>query len=742
MLRVKKRDGRLESYDVEKIHKVCMWAVDSIPNVSVSDIELNANISLYDGISTSEIHDLLIKSASNLISEEFPNYQYVAARLLNYQLRKEVWGESEPPRLLDHIKKCVDQGVYDDIVLKKYTESEIHKLGKYLKHTRDEKFTYSGLQQMIDKYLLKNRNTGEIYETPQFAYMLIAMTFFMNYKEKRLEYVQRAYDYFSQFKINLPTPIVCGVRTKIRQYSSCVLCDVGDSMDSIFSSVAAVGKYTAKRSGIGLNLGRIRPLNSPIRGGEVIHTGVIPFLKVFEATCKSTSQNGIRGGSATVHFPFWHYEIEDIIVLKNNTGTDDNRVRKLDYSIQFSKIFYERLIADEDITLFSPAEIPMLYEYFGTKDFDGLYRACELRSDLKFKKTIKARTLMETFARERLETGRIYVMNIDHCNSHSAWRSQVFQSNLCQEVLHPTIPLNHIDDPNAEIGVCILSAINLCESKLEEFDDVCEIIVRCLDALIDHQEYPVAAAENFTKNRRSLGVGFTNLAGYLAKNKVGYEDKEALRIVDELAEQLQFSLLKASCKLAKEFGACNKFDETTYVTKLPIDHYNKNVDLICDRQPTCDWESLRNEISEYGLRHSTLTAQMPCESSSVIQNSTNGIEPIRSHISYKKSKSGNLKQVVPGFSKYGKYYTKAFEMTSNEGILNIAAVLQKWFDMAISTNCYYNYNHYPDGRIPLSVVVKDILYAYKMGLKTLYYANSNDGDKDAEDGCSSGACSI
>jgi len=743
-IRVKKRNGRLEEFNVEKIHQVVDWACKGVNGVSLSDIELNAELALHDKIPSTEIHDILIDSANDLISEEEPNYQFVAAKLLNFKLRKDVWGGYNPPRLFDHIKDLVKLDLYDPSVKSAYTKEEINKLGEYIKHDRDYLFTYSGLQQMVDKYLLKNRNTGVLYESPQFAYMLIAMVLFMDYGDDRIRRVKEAYDYFSTFKINLPTPVMAGVRTKIRQFASCVLVDVGDSLDSITSSVASVAKYTARRAGIGLNFGRIRPLNSPIRGGEVIHTGVIPYLKLFESAVKATSQNGIRGGSATVNIPFWHYEIEDVMVLKNNGGTDDNRVRKLDYCIQFSKVFYERLIKDEEITLLSPAECEGLYDAFGHEEFDDLYLEYESRSNLQFSKKIKARKLAELFARERLETGRIYAMNVDHCNQNGSWDVDVKMTNLCVEITHPTKPLNHIDDPEAEIGICILSAINLIEiNNDDELQKACEITIRLLNALIDYQDYPIKAGETFTLNRRSLGVGITNLAGFLAKNKLSYYAPESLEVVDEWMEKIQYYLLDASCKMAEESGACPKFDETKYAKGLcPYDWANDNAKKIVKRKPSMDWKGLKKRIKEHGLKNSTVSAIMPCESSSVIQNSTNGVEPVRRLLTYKKAKNGMLKQLVPSFHKNRKYYDLAFDFQTNKPLMDMIATLQKWLDMSISTNSYYNYAHHEGGSIPLSVIIKDLVYAYKVGVKTLYYANSPDGDVDATSGCDGGGCSV
>jgi len=740
-MKVTKRDKTLEDFSVEKIHKVVQWATKGINGVSFSDIEMNANLSLYDKIETEDIHNVLIKSANDLISKENPNYQYVAARLLNMQLRKQVWQVKDVPDFLNYIRKNVDEGVYDPSMEKKWTEEQIDSLGKYINHSRDDNFTYAGLQQMIDKYLVKNRSTGQIYETPQFAYMCIAMCLFNSVGE-----VKRAYDCYSTFKINLPTPIMAGVRTNIRQFSSCVLVDVDDNLDAIFSSIHAVGKYTARRAGIGLNIGRMRPINSPIRGGEVIHTGLIPYLKNFESAVKSTSQNGLRGGSATVHVPFWHYEIEDILVLKNNAGTDDNRVRKLDYSVQFCKLFYDRLIANEDITLFSPHEAKGLYEAFGDNEkFEELYIKYEAKRSLKFKKKIPARQLAQIYARERLETGRIYSMNIDSANAHGSWDIPCRMSNLCQEIIHPTVPIKSIDDKEGEIGICILSALNLLElSSEKDIEEACRMAVRTLEAVIDYQDYPFVAGENFTKNRRSLGIGVTNLAGFLAKNKLRY-GHESLELVHETMEQIQWNLLNASCELAEELGPCKHFGDTKYSKGLlPIDWYKKEVDELIKPNYNMDWEGLRERIKEHGLRHSTLSAIMPCESSSVIQNSTNGIEPVRSLLISKKAKNGVLKQLVPNYHLRRKYYTMAWEMDQNRDLMDVAAVIQKFVDMSMSTNLYYNYSHYEDGNIPLSVLIKDQIYGYKYGLKNFYYCNTPDGDGDTEKdmGCESGACAI
>jgi ribonucleoside-diphosphate reductase alpha chain len=741
---VMKRSGEFEEYNVEKIHKVVEWATKDINNVSFSDIEMNAHLSLREKITTQEIHQILIKSANDLTSKTNPNYQYVASRLLNMSLRKDLWERYDsPPSLYDHICNNASQEVYDSNLFTKWTKDDINEIEKSIDHDRDYLFTYAGLQQMIDKYLVRNRSTGKIYETPQFAYICIALSLFNTVEE-----VLEAYEYFSTHKINLPTPIMAGVRTKIKQFASCVLVDVEDDLNSIFSSVHAVGKYTARRAGIGLNVGRIRPINSSIRGGEVIHTGLIPYLKIFESTVKATSQNGIRGGSATVHVPFWHYEIEDIVTLKNNAGTDDNRVRKLDYSVQFNKLFYERLIKNEDITLFSPEETGGLYSSMNDNDdFKRLYEKYEHTRGI-MKKKISARKLAEVFAKERLETGRIYVMNIDNANEHGSWLKPVYMSNLCQEIIHPTEPIKSIDDPDGEIGICILSALNLLQLDSEEdIEKACSITVKTLESIIDYQDYPVLAGENFTKNRRSLGIGITNFAGYLAKNKLKYDDPDTLKFVHTTMEKIQWYLLSESCRLAEKFGPCNKFNETKYSTNLlPIDWYKKTVDELVKPEYTMDWEGLRNRIAQHGLRHSTLTAIMPCESSSVIQNSTNGIEPVRNLMSYKKAKNGVLKQLVPNYASRKNFYTLAWDMKDNKAILNICAVLQKFVDMSISVNLYYNYSHFQDGNIPLSTLIKDQIYGYKYGIKNFYYCNTPDSDgateKELSNNCESGACAI
>ena len=729
-LKVKKRNGSVEKLDLDKMHKMVDEACKGLAGVSASQVEMTSGIQFYDGITTEEIQEILIKSASDLIDLDHPNYQFVAARLLLFSVRKQLYGKMHTlPTLVDHIQKLAYENVYDKTIFSKYSLEEIQKAETYIDHDRDFLFTYAGLRQVVDKYLVQDRSTGTVFETPQFMYIMIALTIFQEYpKETRMSYVKRYYDAISRHRINIPTPIMAGVRTPLRQFASCVLVDVDDTLDSIFSSDMAIGRYVAQRAGIGINAGRIRGINSKIRGGEVQHTGVVPFLKKFESTVRCCTQNGIRGGSATVHFPIWHQEIEDILVLKNNKGTEDNRVRKLDYSIQLSKLFYERFISNGEISLFSPHDVPGLYDAFGTDRFDELYTRYEADQSVP-RKNVGAQELFLDLLKERAETGRIYIMNIDHCNSHSSFKDKVNMSNLCQEITLPTEPLNHIDEEMpGEIALCILSAVNVGKIKTdEELEDLCDLSVRGLEELIDYQEYPVKVAEIATKSRRSLGVGFIGLAHYLAKLGYNYNSQEAWDAVHGLAESFQYYLLKSSNEIAKEKGHCDYFGRTKYSDGiLPIDTYKKDVDEITTQDLQHDWEALRESILAHGLRHSTLSAQMPSESSSVVSNATNGIEPPRDYLSIKKSKKGPLKQIVPSYSTLKNNYTLLWEMKSNVGYINVVAVMQKFFDQGISGNWSYNPENYDNNEVPVSQMANDLLTTYKYGWKTSYYQNTYD----------------
>jgi len=734
IIKVKKRGKRDdEILNIEKIHEMVSYATEDLKGVSASQVEMSSGLQFYDGMTTEEIQLILIKSSADLISLEHPNYQYVAARLLLFTLRKKLFHRLwDHPHLYGHLKRCVTRGVYDKDIFSWYEKKDFDRMEYWLKHDRDYLFTYAGLRQVIDKYLVQDRTTGKVFETPQFMYMMIAATVFAKYpRQTRMTYVKKYYDAISTFKINIPTPVMAGVRTPMRQYASCVLIDVDDTLPSIFASDMAIGRYTAQRAGIGINVGRIRAINSRIRNGEVTHTGLIPFLKKFETTVKCCTQNGVRGGCATVHFPIWHKEIEDLIVLKNNKGTEDNRVRHLDYSVQISKLFYERFIKNQDITLFSPDDVPDLYKAFGTKDFDDLYVKYE---DSKVsKKRINAQTLFFSILKERAETGRIYIMNIDHANEHSAFKSQIKMSNLCQEITLPTDPIQHIDG-HGEIALCILSAINIGTlEKIKDLKEICDLSVRALDEIIDHQDYPVKAAEISTRRRRSLGIGYIGLAHYLARKGVKYDDKRACEEVNKLTEAFQYFLLESSNNLAKEKGKCEYFERTKYSDGiLPIDTYKKDVDKIVNKKLRYDWEDLRKRIKEDGLRHSTLSAQMPSESSSVVSNETNGVEPPRDYLSVKKSKKGPLKQIVPDYRKLKKNYTLLWDMKNNDGYIKIIAIMQKYFDQGISGNWSYNPEHYEDNQVPVSEMTKDLLNTYKYGWKTSYYHNTYDGKSEEE----------
>jgi len=765
-----KRDGTKEPLQYDKINKILMWATENINGVSASDIAMNAQLQLYDGISTEEIHNVIIKSAANMISEENPNYQYVASKLANYLLRKKIFNTyNNFPRLKNFITDNVNNGIYDKILLEAYEEKDFDKIEGYIKHSRDEDLTYAGIQQLMDKYLVKDRATDTHYETPQFAYMLIAMVIFADIedKKKRLKMIRECYDLISTHVISLPTPIVAGVRTPNRQFSSCTLIDVDDTLDSIIASDSAVMKYIAKRAGIGLNF-RIRGAGSRIRQGEVVHTGIVPFIKKFESTVKSCSQGGIRNGSATAHYPFWHTEIEDIIVLKNNRGNDLNRARRLDHSIQLSRMFYRRFINNQEISLFSTTDVPGLYDAFGDNEkFDALYEKYEKDKSIP-RKTIKARDMMSQIAKERLETGRIYIQNIDNVNDHNSFNDKITMSNLCQEIVLPTKPLQHIDDGDdteAEIALCTLAGFNLgAINNWETLELAAKYIVLILDKIIEMQDYPVPAAKKMLK-RRSVGVGVTNFAYWLVKNNLEYGSKEALKAIDELFERIQYYLVDSSADLAEEKGECEWFNKTKYAEGIfTKDHYDKNVDELVKRKHSMDWKSLSKKVKKFGLRNSVFTALMPVESSSLVSSSINGIEMPRALITQKKSKSGApIPVVVPEINKYKNKYQFAFEVDNNK-INQTVSVIQKWIDQAISVNHYYDKSKYEDGNIPMSDIVKDILQFYKYGGKQLYYANSSDGmtddlskmikmekrsdeeieilEEDDMMGCEGGACSL
>ena len=753
-IKVTKRDGRLENIDLDKIHRVVTWAAEGLQNVSVSQVELKSHIQFYNGIRTDDIHETIIKAAADLISQDTPDYQYLAARLAIFHLRKIAYGEFEPPHLYDHVKKLTEAGKYDRHIIADYSREEFDELNAYIDHSRDMTFSYAAVKQLEGKYLVQNRVTRQIYETPQFLYILVAMCLFSKYpKETRLDYVKRFYDAVSTFKVSLPTPIMSGVRTPTRQFSSCVLIECDDSLDSINATTSAIVKYVSQRAGIGINAGRIRGLGSEIRGGEAQHTGCIPFFKMFQAAVKSCSQGGVRGGAATLFYPLWHIEAESLLVLKNNRGVEDNRIRQLDYGVQINRLLYTRLIKGGNITLFSPNEVPGLYDaFFADQDeFERLYTQYEQDPNIR-KRTLPATELFSTLMQERAGTGRIYIHNVDHCNTHSPFDPRVapvHQSNLCMEIALPTKPLDNINDPNGEIALCTLSAFNLgALNNLDELEELADLTVRALDALLDYQDYPVAAARTATMNRRTLGIGVINYAYYLAKNGVRYSDDSALGLTHRTFEAMQYYLLKASVNLAKEYSACPLFNQTVYSQgKLPIDTYKKDLDAVCNEPLHYDWESLRADIVKYGLRNSTLTALMPSETSSQIANATNGIEPPRGLVSVKASKDGILKQVVPEFETLKDAYETLWQLPGNEGYLKLVGVMQKFVDQSISANTAYDPNKFEGSKVSMKQMLKDLLTAYKYGVKTLYYHNTRDGADDTQtdiqdDGCSGGACKI
>ncbi|OUS53474.1 ribonucleoside-diphosphate reductase subunit alpha [Shewanella sp. SACH] len=756
---VTKRCGDRENIDLEKIHRVITWAAKGLKNVSVSEVELRSHLQFFDGIPTEAIHETIIKAAADLISPESPDYQFLAARLAVFHLRKKAFGQFEPPALYTHVTKLVELGKYDMHILQDYSREELDVMDTYIDHWRDMDFSYAAVKQLEGKYLVQNRVTHEIYESAQFLYILVAACLFARYpKETRLKYIKDFYDAVSTFKISLPTPIMAGVRTPTRQFSSCVLIECGDSLDSINATASSIVKYVSQRAGIGINAGRIRALGSPIRGGEAFHTGCLPFYKYFQTAVKSCSQGGVRGGAATLFYPIWHLEVESLLVLKNNRGVEDNRIRHLDYGVQLNKVMYQRLIKGENISLFSPSDVPGLYDAFfeDQNEFERLYVQYEQDSSIR-KKTIKAVELFSLMMQERASTGRIYIQNVDHCNTHSPFDSKVApirQSNLCLEIALPTKPLNNIDDPEGEIALCTLSALNLGSIKeLSDIEPLADLAVRALDNLLDYQDYPIKAAQIASMNRRTLGIGVINFANYLAKNGMKYSDGSANELTHRTFEAIQFYLLKASMNLAKEQGACPLFHETTYSQGiLPIDTYKRDLDKICAEPLHLDWESLRSDIKQYGLRNSTLSALMPSETSSQISNATNGIEPPRGLISVKSSKDGQLKQVVPDFDTLKDSYELLWKMPSNDGYLQLVGIMQKFVDQAISANTNYDPSRFEGRKVPMQTLLKDLLNAYKLGVKTLYYHNTRDGASDShdditnlekeDDGCAGGACKI
>lgn len=732
-INVVKRNGHKEPLDLNKFHKVVAMACEGITGVSASEVELKSHVQFKNGIKSSDIQETLIKAAGDLISEDSPNYQYVAGRLINYHLRKEVYGQYQPIHLQDHLDLITKLGFYDPYVSEKYSKEDIDILNSFIDHERDYLFTFAAMEQWRGKYLVRNRVTNEIYETPQMAFILIAATLFAEYPQhSRMKWVKDYYDAISTFDISLPTPVMAGVRTPQRQFSSCVLIDTDDSLDSINATSSAIVKYVSQKAGIGINVGKIRAINSPIRGGDASHTGLIPFIKYFQAAVKSCSQGGVRGGAATAYFPLWHYEIEDLLVLKNNKGTENNRARHIDYGVQFNRLMYERLISGGNISLFSPQDVPDLYEAFFVDNdkFAELYEKYERSTKIR-KKTISALDLFSSFVQERKDTGRIYLMNVDHCNDHGSFikaNAPIRMSNLCAEITLPTVPLNDINDDNGEIALCTLSAINWGKiKKPEDFEKPCTLAVRGLDALLSFQDFPVKAGSKSTQKYRPLGVGINNLAYWMAKNDMTYTDPD-LEKIHEFTEAWSYYLIKASVQMAAEFGPMPAGGNVWYDKGVfPIDTYKKDVDTLVPNTLHMDWDTLREDAQNYGIRNATLMACMPSETSSLIINSTNGVEPPRAFISVKQSKDAISSQVVPEYRKLKNKYELLWDQKNPEGYLKVMAVLQKFIDQSISVNTSYNPSMYEKDKIPTSEMIGHILNFYKMGGKTLYYCNTADG---------------
>ena len=752
-LNVTKRDGRLEKADVNKIHRVLLWASEGLEAVSVSQVALQSRLQCYEGMPTAEIHTILTKTAADLISETHPDYQYMAARLAVFQLRKVAYQQFTPPDLYTHVCRMVAARKYDPSLLEDYSEAEFAMMEAQIDHWRDMRFSYAAINQLQHKYLLQNRVSGAVYESPQMLYMLVSACLFAGYDPAvRMDYVLRFYEAVSSFKISLPTPIMAGVRTPTRQFSSCVLVDVDDSLDSINASASAIVTYVSRRAGIGINGGRIRALGSEIRHGEALHTGCIPFYKYFQSAVQSCSQGGVRGGAATLFYPLWHLEVESLLVLKNNRGVEDNRIRHLDYGVQINRLLYQRLIDGRNITLFSPHDVPGLYEAFfaDQQEFERLY--CEAEQNPRIRqRSLRATELFTMLMQERAQTGRIYIHNVDHCNQHSPFDPQqapIRQSNLCMEITLPTTPLQHIFDRNGEIALCTLSAFNLgAITEMDEFEELADLVVRALDNLLDYQNYPLAAAEKGGRQRRSLGVGVINFAYFLAKNGCRYSDGSATGLVHRTFEAIQYYLLKASCNLAREKGPCQLFAQTRYARGiLPIDTCKQAVNQYCTEPLQYDWEALRRDIQHWGLRNSTLTALMPSETSSQIANATNGIEPPRGYVAMKHSKDGIVKQVVPELQTLRSQYELLWQQPGNDGYLKLCGIMQKFVDQSISVNTSYDPAHFSDHKVPMQQLLTDLLTAYQYGLKTLYYHNTRDGAGETgsqnEQDCASGACTI
>jgi len=739
MITVVKRSGERVPLDIAKIQRQVAFGCKGVDGVSPSMIEIKAQIELHDGMTTETIDELLLKAMVDLIDEEENpeinnvNYQYVAGRQKVSMLRKEVYGTYTPPKLYDIVKKNVELNMYTPELLEWYTEDEWNIIDLFIDHAKDEEYTYAAIAQLAEKYLVQNRATGQIYETPQIRYAIAAATAFHNEPaDKRLKYVKEYYECASDGHFTLATPVLAGLGTPTKQFSSCVLISSDDTLDSIFAAGEMMAKYASKRAGIGLEIGRIRPLGAPIRNGEIKHTGLIPFLKKWFADLRSCSQGGIRNASCTVTLPVWHAQFEDFIVLKNNQGTEEVRVRQMDYSIVVNKMFWNRYRKGENITLFNPAEVPDLYQayYRDSAEFEKLYLNYEKHPTIK-KKVVSAEDIFKNgILKERTDTGRIYLVNIDNVINQGPFDTTtdpIYQSNLCQEILLPTRPFQRIEDPNGRIALCTLGSINWgAFNNPQQMRKACRVLVRSLSNLLSYQDFLSIQSKLANEDFEPLGVGITNLAYWHAKRSLKYGETDALAEVKRWMEHQAYFLTEMSVELAQEKGPCGRSQYTYYGKGVfPWERRNAGVNELTDFTPSMDWESLRKNMLQYGIRNATLMAVAPVESSSVVLNSTNGIEMPMEMISVKESKAGSFVQVVPEYKRLKNRYQLMWDQKDCDGYLKTAAVLAAYIDQSLSTNTFYNPAHFAEGKVPGTLIAKNLMLAYKWGLKTIYYSLIN-----------------
>ncbi len=745
---VVKRDGAREPLHIEKwqtqVAKVCQGIAD----VSQSMIEIKAQLHFYDGIKTTEIDGITLRAIVDLIDVEsnpdvgHTNYQYVAGKQRLSMLRKDVYGSYEPPHLYEIVKKNVATGLYTPELLEWYDEADWNRMNDMLDHAKDEQYSYAAIEQLIEKYLVRNRTTGQVYETPQVRYMIAAAT--VMHKEEpqsaRMRLIKEYYNAASDGLFTLATPVLAGLGTPTKQFSSCVLIRSDDDLDSIFASGEMMAKYASKRAGIGLEIGRLRPLGSPIRGGEIMHTGMIPFLKKWFGDLRSCSQGGIRNASATVFYPIWHHKFDDLIVLKNNQGTEETRVRHMDYGVVLSAFFWRRFKNKENITFFDPNQVPDLYEAFykDTARFEELYTKYEAQADLR-KKVMPAEEVFKGgILKERTDTGRIYLVFIDNVMNQGPFDPDyhtIYQSNLCCEILLPTKPFKRLDDSEGRIALCTLGSINWGAFRHpEDMRRACRILQRSLCNILDYQDFLSIQSQLSNDEIQPLGIGITNLAYWHAKRGLEYGEKDALAEVKAWMEHQAFYLTEATVELAKERGRCKDSDKTWYGQGIfPWERRSKGVDELTNFDPELNWEGLRAEMRAYGVRNATLMAIAPVESSSVVINSTNGIEMPMSLISTKESKAGSFTQVVPEFHRLKNKYQLMWDQTDCVGYLKTAAVLQVYVDQSISTNTFYNPAHFADRKVPTTLIAKNLMLAHHWGIKTFYYSLINKQGSKSKD---------